>query len=220
MQHYASHAARVPSLTGQLIPEPIIDEATYRKTVLEPIREAMTPLDPGCVLELEFLNARGAIARFDRGSIEIRVMDVQEYPGGDVAICAAVTAIVRALSEERFSSLAQQQTLGPMELRGILDLVSKDAERAVIDNPKYLAALGVNEPKRSAGQIWSALLDRVIRNDTGLSSLFAPLEIIERHGTLASRIRRALGEDFSREDCLAVYGEIADCLVQWEPFVP
>ena len=97
IDYYANHCRVVPSLMGDLIPEPIYDEASYRRELFEPIRRDMTPLDRDGVFELDFLNSRGAIARFDRGSIELRVMDVQEYPAADVAICAAVTEVIRSL---------------------------------------------------------------------------------------------------------------------------
>jgi hypothetical protein len=32
-------------------------------------------------MDHHFANSRGAIARFDRGAIEIRVIDIQECPG-------------------------------------------------------------------------------------------------------------------------------------------
>ena len=48
----------------------------------------------------EWLNARGAIARFGRGTIEIRVLDVQECPQADLAICAAVVEVLQALVAE------------------------------------------------------------------------------------------------------------------------
>ena len=48
----------------------------------------IAPLDPDAVLQHEWLNARGAIARFDRNTIELRVLDVQECPRADLAICA------------------------------------------------------------------------------------------------------------------------------------
>ena len=41
---------------------------------------AIDPLDTEGILQEEWLNSRAAIARFDRGAIEIRCMDTQECP--------------------------------------------------------------------------------------------------------------------------------------------
>lgn len=220
MKFYADHCNAAPSLVGDLIPEPIFDEATYREKIFDPIHTEMAPLDAAGDFEVDFLNARGAIARFDRGSIELRVMDVQEYPAADVAICAAVTGVIRTLTEERFSALASQQAISTGQLRSCLDEVAVTAEHTVVNDAEYLRALGVSEARISAGELWSTLIERARIDDPGLSSLAAPLRIIEQQGSLASRIQRALGRSFDQEDLVNVYDQLADCLDQWEPFQP
>ena len=220
MLYYADHCKRVPALTGDLIPERIYDKATYQKQIFDRIYADIQTHDPAGVLRGEFLNARGAIARFDRGSIELRVMDVQEYPGADVAICAAVIAVVKLLVAESWSSLQQQQQMSTLQLRAILELVSVKAEGALIENADFLKAIGIDRSRCRAGEIWRLLLDRARRVDTTLDNLFAPLEVISEHGTLATRICHALGDRFSQEDLLNVYDQVADCLIRWEPFAP
>lgn len=220
LQFYADHCRVVPSLMGNVIPEAIFDEDTYRREIFAPIDRDIRPHDVDGVFEVEFLNARGAIARFDRGSIEIRVMDVQEYPGADVAICAAVIALLRELVAEEHASLETQKSITTGQLRQCFDRVCIDAENAVIDDATYLRALGIESTSSTAGAIWKSLLTRLRRNDVALDGLFAPLEIIQQDGTLATRITRALGPQFTREDLQDVYHQLADCLDVWEPFQP
>lgn len=220
MEFYAAHCDAVPSLVGRLIPEPIYDEASYRQQVYGPIGEEMRRHDPAGVMEVDFLNARGAIARFDRGSIEIRVMDVQEHPGADVAICAAVIALLKTLVAETFASSAQQKAFSTECLRSVLDEVVVDGEKALIKDSSYLAMFGVTRSKCTAGELWQVLLERLERDDATLGMLYAPLEVISRHGTLATRIMASLGGRFSREDLQHVYDQLADCLEQGIPFRP
>ncbi|TWU38428.1 Carboxylate-amine ligase YbdK [Novipirellula artificiosorum] len=220
MQYYTDHCQAAPSLTGRIIPEPIYDEATYRREVYDPIRHDIARHDIEGVLEVDFLNARGAIARFDRGSIEFRVMDVQEYPAADVAICVAVTSVVKSLVQEQSSTLATQQSIPTEVLRSALNLASDRAEHAVVNDTNYLASLGIHESACSAGDIWQKLLGRVRKSDPSIANLYAPLEIIQEHGTLATRICRSLGKNFDRSDLHNVYDQLADCLVTWEPFQP
>lgn len=220
MEHYARHCEQVPTLTGRLIPEPIYTEASYRKEIFESIRSDMLPHDPQGVMQVEFLNARGAIARFDRGSIELRLMDVQEYPAADVAICAGVTAVLRAMCQEKWSSWSAQQTHSTESLVQILASTSRDAERATIEDAAFLAHFGVSKSKISARRLWAKILSEVRSSDTSLDGLFAPLEVILESGSLASRIQHALGPDFSKERLFDVYRELADCLVRWESFQP
>ncbi|HEY5623468.1 MAG TPA: glutamate-cysteine ligase family protein, partial [Gammaproteobacteria bacterium] len=73
---YRTNTRRIPSVTGRVIPEPAMTRAEYEARILEPMYRAIAPHDPDGILRHEWLNARGAIARFDRGAIEIRVIDV------------------------------------------------------------------------------------------------------------------------------------------------
>jgi gamma-glutamyl:cysteine ligase YbdK (ATP-grasp superfamily) len=106
---YRTNCRRVPSVTGRVIPEPVFDRASYEREILHPMYDQIAPLDPEGILQHEWLNARGAIARFDRGAIEIRLLDVQECPAADIAICAAVTAALKAIVAERWSDLGRQK---------------------------------------------------------------------------------------------------------------
>jgi glutamate---cysteine ligase / carboxylate-amine ligase len=220
MMLYSEHRRAMKSMTGNLIPEPVYDEASYRREILDPIVRDMQPHDPSGVMQADFLNARGAIARFDRGSIELRVMDVQEYPGADVAICAAVVSLVRALCEERWSSLEQQKQVPTVNLRHALDETSVQAERATLTDTAWLSHFGCTAPQIKAGELWSVLLSQLRRDDPVLDDLFAPLQIILENGTLATRICTALGKQFSPEALVDVYHEVAESLKQWEPFQP
>jgi len=56
------------------------------REILAPLYAEMHPLDPEGILCHEWLNSRGAIARFDRNAVEIRLVDVQECPLADLAI--------------------------------------------------------------------------------------------------------------------------------------
>ncbi len=218
--HYRDHCKRVPSITGDVIPEAIFDEATYRRDVFERIFRDIAPHDPDGILSHEFLNARGAIARFDRGSVEIRLMDVQECPMADVAIAAGVTSVVRALVQQTWQSLDLQKQVTSESLTKVLDDTILQGGRARIEDPTLLAAFGMpNKPIR-ASILWQNLLERLRQHDTVLDGLFAPLDIIFQHGTLAKRIFRATGKTPSPSDIVHVYSEIASCLRRGEPFVP
>ncbi len=218
--HYREHCSQIPSIAGDVIPEPIYDEATYRREIFERIFADILPYDPDGILSHEFLNARGAIARFDRGSIEIRLMDVQECPMADVAISAGVVAVVRALVAETWQSLQWQKDVPTAQLVAVLNETISQGGRARIEDPTILAAYGFPSKPIRASILWQNLLERLRQNDTMLDGLFAPLDIIFQHGTLAKRIFRATGEAPSPADLVCVYAEISNCLRRGEPFVP
>src|SRR4029078_10043132 len=64
LEVYRGNAMRVPSIVGYVIPPRVDTRAEYETRVLAPMYHDIARLDPGGVLQREWLNARGAIARF------------------------------------------------------------------------------------------------------------------------------------------------------------
>ncbi len=220
MLNVRDHCQRIPFLTGQLIPEPIFDEATYRAEIFARLRELIEPHDHDRVFDPNFLNARGAIARFDRGSIELRVMDMQEYPAADVAICALVIVVLKALVREQWQPLESQKRLATAPLSQLLDQVSARAEETVIDDKSYLQQFGIRDRSISACDLWRYLLEAGKQHEPVLSQFQATLENIFRFGSLATRIERAIGDDYRHENLLDVYRQLSQCLLAGKPFLP
>ena len=71
---YKDNQKKVPQITADIIPEPFFTIKEYEDNVLTPMYEAISPYDPDELLQAEWLNSRGAIARFIRNAIEIRVL--------------------------------------------------------------------------------------------------------------------------------------------------
>ncbi|MEQ8767131.1 MAG: glutamate-cysteine ligase family protein, partial [Planctomycetota bacterium] len=71
---YSRNARRVPSVTGRVVPEPVDSPESYERDILQRIYRDLAPHDPEGTLRHEWANARGAIARFERGAIEIRIL--------------------------------------------------------------------------------------------------------------------------------------------------
>jgi gamma-glutamyl:cysteine ligase YbdK (ATP-grasp superfamily) len=214
---YATHAARVPSISGRVVPEPVESRRDYETGVLATIYRDVAPLDPDRVLRHEWLNARGAIARFDRSAIEIRLADVQECPRADLAIAAAVTALVRALYEERWSDAGRQNAVSTQTLAGALAACVADAERAWLDDGDFLALFGVATPCNAAA-LWAHAIAAV--DDDIDADAQAVLAAILDRGPLARRIVEAAGVEPSRERLGEVYARLCDCLAHGRLFSP
>ncbi|MDP3480360.1 MAG: glutamate-cysteine ligase family protein, partial [Desulfoprunum sp.] len=103
---YLHNQDRLPSLTGRLIPEAVCSEREYEQRIFAPIMAAISPFDPEGIMDKYFLNARGAIARFDRGAIEIRILDIQECPLADCGIARLIIETLRELVEASWSDFA------------------------------------------------------------------------------------------------------------------
>ncbi|MGB7843027.1 MAG: glutamate-cysteine ligase family protein, partial [Salinimicrobium sp.] len=95
MQVYKTNQKEIPEMTGKVIPEQFFSRDQYFKGIFEPINKAIRPFDEEHILDHHFLNSRGAIARFDRKAIEIRVIDLQECPKADVAIAVFIIEVLK-----------------------------------------------------------------------------------------------------------------------------
>ena len=219
MDRYRFHPARVPSLIGRVVPDNAASRAEYEATVLAPMYRDIAALDPEGVLRHEWLNARGAIPRFERSALEIRVIDVQECPQADLAVAALTAAAVRALYTGRWFELEAQQRIDTGSLEAILLACIRDADRAVIDAPDYLALLGFPEARCEARELWRHLLGACAQDTLLAQVSLAPLETIVSRGPLARRIVAALGAGFDRPRLQAVYRQLCDCLAEGRLFV-
>src|SRR5882672_4982812 len=113
---YRGNCAKIPSITGDVVPEPMGSIGEYHERLLERIYRDLAPHDPERVLHHEWVNARGAIARFDRMALEIRVLDVQECPRADLAIAWAVSRTLRALCDPDPAHQARLRALAAQEV--------------------------------------------------------------------------------------------------------
>jgi gamma-glutamyl:cysteine ligase YbdK (ATP-grasp superfamily) len=221
LEHYRSNSARIPEVAGLVIPEPVQSRREYEQQIFQPIFRAIAPHDPEGVLQEEFLNARGAIARFSRHTIEIRLLDVQECPLADVAICAFLVAVLKLYLEDASSSLRLMRHYPSERLRDQFLQCIRSADQAEVKDQEYPAILGLKRaPRWTAGQLWRALFERVTARNGALGSEFsAPLHLLLDRGPLARRILEALGTRPSRTRIAAVYANLVDCLNSGRQFV-
>lgn len=215
MHVYKNNAARVPSVSGYVVPEPAGTEGEYRDRILSRIYDDLAPLDPDGVLRHEWVNARGAIARFDRGTIEIRVLDGQECPLADFAIAGAIASAVRMLAEEETAS-ARAMDAQPTEfLAAMLDRTIEQGEAAVIEGRAYLELFGWRRGGSCrARELWSHLVERGLEDGPDQPRWEHALETILFQGCLARRILRRLGPAPTSLDILTTWHGLAACLEQ------
>lgn len=220
LEMYRHNSRRIPQITGRVVPEPVYSRRDYEQTILEPMYRAIAPLDPEGTLQDEWLNARGAIARFCRNTIEIRVLDVQECPLADLAISAAVVGVLRALVEERWTPLAEQQAWPVEPLEAVLLSTIRDGERAVIHDVDYLRQFGLAaQDGLTAHDVWRRLIEGLdAREPVAAAPWREAWGVLLDEGPLARRIIAAFGEPRSQERLVAVYRRLCDCLASGRMF--
>jgi gamma-glutamyl:cysteine ligase YbdK (ATP-grasp superfamily) len=216
LEVYRTNGERLPAVSGQVIPEPVFSRREYEETIFEPMYRELEPHDPEGTLRYPWLNARGAIPKFDQGALEIRVVDAQECPGADVAVAAATVAVLKALVSETFSEYGSQRSWETGPLVEIFLATLRDAERAVIRDRDYLKLFAYPDRSGLASEIWHYLVETLSFAE-GLDSPY--LRVILDEGPLARRIVRALGKNPRRDEIAAVYRELCRSLEESKSFV-
>jgi carboxylate-amine ligase len=209
MEYYRTNSARIASITGEIIPEPIFSAIAYNNEIFARMYKDVEPFDPAGTLRDEWLNARGAIARFDRNAIEIRIIDMQECLWADLAIAAGINALLKAVVEEKWTDFPNQMAwqVGPLK-KILLDTV-RTAEEAVISDRAYLENFGIaGQGSLTAADLWCYLAEQIdIEKD-----LAACFETIVQKGSLATRILKSLDGEVTRQNLRKVYRELSNCL--------
>jgi glutamate---cysteine ligase / carboxylate-amine ligase len=217
---YRTNSARIPSVAGEIVPEPIFSIGEYEERLLGGIYRDLEPHDPEGILRHEWVNARGAIARFERMTIEIRVLDVQECPAMDVAYAALIVEVLKLLCAEQWCDLRALQSWSTTYLGELLKLTERTAEDAAIGDRKYLAALGMRGGSTIGRKLWEHLVDAVSARGSLDDTTERMLEHYLRHGSLATRIGDAVGLVPGRARLRDVYAELCESLAANSPFTP
>lgn len=216
---YRGNCAKIPSISGAIVPEPVASIDEYHSVILEPIYRDIKPHDPDEILRDEWLNARGAIARFCRNTIEIRVVDVQECPAADIAILDLVIAVLRKLTDESWSASASQRAVDTRELSDLLLAIAKSGGQTPIQSKSLLAALGFDSRRDSptAREVWRDLARRALPTPPEPQS---PLANRLSQGSLAESLTAEIGPDTNRKMLEPVYHRLSEILIEGSPRVP
>jgi glutathione synthase/RimK-type ligase-like ATP-grasp enzyme/gamma-glutamyl:cysteine ligase YbdK (ATP-grasp superfamily) len=217
------HQARIPESSGAIVPEYVEGFGDYRKRILGPMYEALDRIPDAGAIRHEFFNARGAVFKFSRRAMEIRVLDVQECVKMDVAVAAFVRSALRHLTGEVLAG----RVLLPAHPVLVADFRAciREGSRARVLAP-HLAEEGERgeDGKTAVRGVLRELLAgarRACRKDE-----LPYLELAERvieSGTLSERIRHAL-EPYLEDDegfteaARRVYIGLCDALEANEPW--
>ncbi|MGQ1889786.1 carboxylate-amine ligase [Thermophagus sp. OGC60D27] len=212
MEVYRHNQDKIPSIAGVIIPEAVFSKEEYHQQIFDPIVRDLKPFDPDGILDKYFLNSRGAIARFDRGAIEIRIIDNQESPLADMAVVDAVVALIKLTAEGFFGPLDDQIKWNASILSEIFLETIRESDGAVIQHGAYSGFWGCQEKRISAGDLWRFLLPYLKREMD--AEYYSVISMIIHEGPLARRLIAAMGNDYSQEHFRCIYSQLAQCLDQ------
>jgi len=219
LETYRRNAKIIPSITGLVVPEAVRSEKEYNQIVLEPMYADIAAHDPDKILQEEWLNSRGAIARFDRNAIEIRVLDTQEAPLADLAIATLIVAVLKKLTNQDWCALSEQLEITTPILAQIFTQTIRDAESTVIDNRDFLKLFAFPERRCQAQEFWQYLFESVaVGYNEADQELCKALRFILKHGPLARRIAKPLSKGYRRPKLQEIYRVLSECLHKGQLF--
>jgi gamma-glutamyl:cysteine ligase YbdK (ATP-grasp superfamily) len=205
---YKLNQREVPSITGDVVPEPVSSFAQYREDVIGQYSQDLAKAGAGkTILFKEWINSRGVIFRFGRSALEVRVMDEQECVKSDVALSCFVRAALRGLIAEKAEPLPHQ-------------LLVKDFNSVIA---KGLNAKVLHPNGETARQVCQHLFNLASENaeENEKKYLWIVKKRIE-NGNLSELIRERIANKAQKTDLkdaiLSVYSTLIKCLADNQPY--
>lgn len=225
LNFYMRNQQKIKSIAGSIVPELILSKQEYQDKILAPMYRDIAPYDPEKILQHEWLNSRGAIARFARDTIEIRLIDCQENPLVEIAILYFVTAFLKAIIGEMWMSFKMQCAFTTENLARLLFVHIQDGSSTLIDDANYLAAFHFDAcfpcpAKKFLMHLYNQLHAKKLLPNSKFNSVIA--HILE-NGNLAERIIKRLKMGNATNPCAitniqSIYNHLAACLAKGEIF--
>ena len=211
---YDKNQQRFPLITGDIIPEFIRSEEEYKKAILVPMYQAISPFDPTGILQHEWLNSRAAIPKFEYGAIEIRIIDSQECVNADYAIASLIVAVLQDWQARSHYFIDQPCDNKP--LRQVYQQSIHHGLAAIADDQILHKQWQLKRGVKTCRDVWSALIERVSTDLDFLSQ--QALETILSQGNLSQRLLQACGSDHSLPNLKRVYRQLGNCLLANQQF--
>ncbi|HEX2078543.1 MAG TPA: glutamate-cysteine ligase family protein [Longimicrobium sp.] len=216
------HQARIPESCGELVPEYVESFGEYRKKILAPMYRALDRLPDTGAIRHEFFNTRGAILRFARRAMEVRVLDTQECVKMDVAVAAFVRSALRHLTKRVAEGRVElpEHAVLVEDFRACIQAGTAARVRA----PHLDVERGEDgtAPAREVLRHLLCAARRAVRRDEA-----AYLDLVARvieTGSLSERIRAEMApyaeadDETFTEAARRIYIELIDCLEANEPW--
>lgn len=216
LKFYKSNQQKISIIAGDVVPEFITSIDDYKENILNKIYRALSKDDPEGILQHEWVNSRGAIARFDRSAIEIRVMDSQESPLADIALAAFINGVLQYVINE--TEVYLEKPCPTEHLKNLLDKSIKAGSKTVCDDKLILEQFNIPKTKLGLGQFGEILIEKA-ENYIDKQHLNVLEEIIH-HQTLAERMINAVGKEPDHASLLSLYQDLRQCLWHNELYLP
>lgn len=213
---YSRNQQRIPSISGDIIPEFIRTEEEYQQKILNPMYKDISPFDPEGILQHQWLNSRAAIPKLDHKAIEIRILDSQECVEADIAIAVAINAILKQWQNNSHYYL--DNPCDTKRLKQVFDQAIEKGLAVKIEDRELMNQWQLPPRTMTLGEVWSQLIEKISSQLEQKQQV--ALEFILSQGNLSERILRALGKNTDKKILQIMYHQMAHCLVSNQQFMP
>jgi carboxylate-amine ligase len=214
LEFYKKNQEKVPMIAGEIIPEQVESIREYHEKILAQIYKDIESHDSENILKEDWLNSRGAIARFSRQTIEIRLMDIQEAPLGDLAITEFLVHLLKKLCDGSWIGYQAQHELSTSLLKKSLDQTIIDADQSNKVDSSYYQFWGL-ESAQNMSKLLSFLYEKTeFRKAASSIRISNHLELILNEGCLAQRMKKSL----KATDPHSLFQTLSHCLADNQSF--
>ncbi|KTD55347.1 carboxylate-amine ligase [Legionella quateirensis] len=213
---YSRNQQRIPSISGDVIPEFISSEEEYKQKILNPMYLDISPYDPEGILQYQWLNSRAAIPKFNSKAIEIRILDSQECVEADIAIAHAINAVLK--NWQSSSHYYLDNPCDTSSLKHIFDTAIEHGLHTQVEDMELLKQWQLPARSMKLNEVWSMLIEQVSSELNDKQQ--AALEVILSQGNLSQRILNAVSKDNGKDSLKRIYRQLADSLLSNQQFRP
>lgn len=208
LHFYMLNQKEVPSVAGDVVPEYVGSFNEYKGRIIGKYSRDLLAAGAGeLLLGKDWVNSRGAIFRFDRRAVEVRVMDEQECVKSDVALSCFIRSALRGLMKEKTELLPHELLVKDFNstiTRGLAAIVHNPHGHTVREVCNYLYRVALDNAEDAEKKYLSIVKKRI--EGENLS------ETIRRQVQL-----RAQKTDV-KEAIVSVYSKLIKCLIDNEPY--
>ena len=138
----------------------------------------------------------------------------------DVAYAALIVEVLKLLCAEQWLDTAGMNRWRTEQLGLLLDLAARRGEGAGVGDKQYLAAFGLRSSGVELKSLWEHLIEAVSARGSLDAATGRLLEHYLRHGTLATRISKAVGLLPGHAKLARVYEDLCEALADNTPYAP
>ena len=224
MVAYGENQKRIPSIAGQIIPEPVYSIAAYQKEILATMYKDIQPFDSEGLLQDDWLNSRGAIPKFSRNSMEIRIIDLQAHPWFDLLIANLILTLMKHLHKQILVNSKLMGVLENLDQTTLVSLYQQAIQRGSMSDVRMYHGLHSDFPElfpftptewegKTMGEFWSLMFDSWTQQTISNSDMAQKTQEFffqyRSGGTWAEQTFARLGPNPTKDDLRSWYKSYA-----------